>query len=94
MIHDSASAPAMTGDLTTISPRDWFAGAGDDLDHAIRSWTPDESGYLNTVCGRPSAQAGRTTNESCPACRAATRALSARSRENASPASRSRTPSW
>jgi hypothetical protein len=74
MVHDSASAPVLTGDPTTDSPRGWFAGAGDNRDHAIRAWTPDESGYLNTVCGRPSAQAGRTTNQPCPACQAAARA--------------------
>jgi hypothetical protein len=82
MIHDSASAPVLTDDPTTESPRGWFAGAGDNRDHAVRSWTPDESGYLNTVCGKPSAQAGRTTNQPCPACQAAARALSASSREN------------
>lgn len=94
MIHNSASAPVLTGDPTTNSPRDWFAGAGDNHDHAIRSWTPDESGYLTTVCGRPSAQAGRTTDQPCPTCQAAARALSARSRENTSSSSRPGTPPW
>jgi len=94
MVHDNASAPVLKGDPTTNSPRDWFAGAGDNRDHAIRSWTPDESGYLNTVCGRPSAQAGRTTNQPCPACQAAARAVSACSREDGISSSRSRTTSW
>jgi hypothetical protein len=50
------------------SPPGWFAGAGDNRDHAIRSWTPDRSGYLSTVCGRPSAQAGRIVDQLCPDC--------------------------
>jgi hypothetical protein len=81
MNHDSAATPILTGDLTTISPRDWFAGAGDNRDHSIRSWIPDESGYLSTVCGRLSAQAGRIVNRPCPACRGGARTPSARSGE-------------
>jgi hypothetical protein len=78
MSHDSTTASVLTGAVTTITPRDWFAGAGDDHDHSIRSWIPDEAGYLSTVCGRLSAHAGRIVNRPCPACQAVTRALSAR----------------
>jgi hypothetical protein len=53
---------------TATSPPDWFAGAGDNRDHSIRSWIPDRSGYLSTACGKPSAQAGRSVNRPCADC--------------------------
>jgi hypothetical protein len=55
MIHDSATTPVLTDAPTAMSPRDWFAGAGDDRDHSIRSWIAEESGHLRTVCGGLSA---------------------------------------
>jgi hypothetical protein len=67
MARESATTPVLRGAPTASSPPGWCAGAGDNHDHAIRSWTPDESDYLSTVCGRPSAQAGRTVNQPCPA---------------------------
>lgn len=68
MTVETDTAPVLPGVPTATSPRGWFAGAADDRDHAIRSWIPDQSGYLRTLCGRPSAQAGRTVNQACPDC--------------------------
>jgi hypothetical protein len=53
---------------TATSLPGWFVGAGDNRDHAIRSWIPDRSGYLSAACGKPSAQAGRSVNRPCPDC--------------------------
>lgn len=66
MARESATTPVLRGAPTASSPPGWFAGAGDNRDHAIPSWTPDESDYLSTVCGRPSAQAGRAKVEPHP----------------------------
>jgi hypothetical protein len=83
MIHERATTPVLRVVPTDGSPSGWFAGAGDNRDHAIGSWCPDESGYLSTACGRPSAQAGRTVNRPCPACQQAeARTRSARSSES------------
>jgi hypothetical protein len=60
--------PVQSGTPTVISPPGWFAGAGDDRDHALRSWIPDRAGYLTTACGRPGAHAGRSVNRPCPDC--------------------------
>jgi hypothetical protein len=68
MTVEPVTAAVLKGVSPATSPPGWFAGAGDNRDHAIRSWTPDRSGYLSTVCGRPSAHAGRTVNEPCPDC--------------------------
>ncbi|MDT7563218.1 MAG: hypothetical protein QOG76_1842 [Pseudonocardiales bacterium] len=68
MTLDTIPTHVRSGVPTGISPSGWFAGAGDDRDHAIRSWIPDRSGYLSTACGKPSAQAGRSVNRPCPDC--------------------------
>jgi hypothetical protein len=68
MTVEPMTAAVPRGVSPATSPPGWFAGAGDNRDHAIRSWTPDRSGYLSTVCGRPSAQAGRMVNEPCLDC--------------------------
>jgi hypothetical protein len=65
---EPVTATALRDVSPATSPPGWFAGAGDNRDHAIRSWTPDRSGYLSTVCGRPSAQTGRIVNQLCPDC--------------------------
>jgi|SRR5882757_890210 len=60
--------PVQLSASTAVSPPGWFAGAGDDRDHAVRSWIPDRAGFLTTVCGKPSAHAGRGVNRPCPDC--------------------------
>ncbi|HTF50760.1 MAG TPA: hypothetical protein VK735_25235 [Pseudonocardia sp.] len=60
--------PVQLGAPSAISPPGWFAGAGDELDHSLRSWIPDRAGFLTTVCGKPSAHAGRSVNRPCPDC--------------------------
>lgn len=68
MTVESIPTSASLGVPTASSPSGWFAGAGDEHDHAIRFWIPDSSGYLSTACGKPSAQAGRSLNRPCPEC--------------------------
>lgn len=81
MVHDSATTSVLMDASTILTPRDWFAGAGDDRDHSIRSRIPDESGFLTTLCGRLSAHGGRIVNRPCPACQGAARTSRPRSSE-------------
>jgi hypothetical protein len=68
MAVETIPTPVRLGVPTATCPPGWFAGAGDNRDHAIRCWIPDRSGYLSTACGKPSAQAGRSVNRPCPDC--------------------------
>jgi hypothetical protein len=68
MAVETIPTPVRSGVPTATSSPGWCAGAGDNRDHAIRSWILNRSGYLSAACGKPSAQVGCSVNRPCPDC--------------------------